>query len=103
VIVARYRLRLRRHRDVLQPKRQYGYANRLSWPALEKPYRNGLEHAWEHCGKHSDGAIGVKVAWFGFSVKIMMLNASELKHFVSNRSMPGAVMLDHDREIAEGR
>jgi len=103
VIFARYRLRLRRHRDGLQPKRRYGYANGLSQPALEKQYRNGLENAWEPCGKHSDGAIGVKVAWFGSSAKIMMFHAPDLKHFVSNRSMPGAVMLDHDPEIAEGR
>ncbi|MES2370784.1 MAG: hypothetical protein V4554_15030 [Pseudomonadota bacterium] len=45
----------------------------------------------------------MKVAWFKSSIKIMMLNAPELKHFVSNRSMPGAVMLDHDPGIAEGR
>jgi hypothetical protein len=33
----------------------------------------------------------------------MMFNAPNLKHSVSNRSMPGAVWLDHDPEIAERR
>jgi len=45
----------------------------------------------------------VKFACFESSVKIMMLNAPELKQSVSNRSMPGAVMLDHALGIAEGR